>query len=697
MKQTAKRILAFVSVVCIAFLGIVTMPFVQVNAAADDWNLVTDASTLAVGDQVIIAAKDSNYALSTTQNNNNRAQAAITKSGDTATFGDDVQVLTLEAGTVSGTFAFYTGSGYLYAASNSSNYLRTQPTNNANGSWKIEIAAATGVATVKAQGSYTRNILQYNQSSSLFACYSSASQKAVCLYKLEVDESVPTITISTESNLAQVQVGDVVSFEAETANVDESSAIIWTSSNTDVATIVDGKLTAKAMGTTTVTATIDGTEVSNSKEVTVYPSNAGVITIAEAIEICDFVGANGTPIQYSVTGTIDNIDTEYSEQYGNITVTISDETGSIQAYRMKDEEGASICASLLVGSKITVKGSLKLYDSTYEFDAGCICVEEILSDEDEKIKEDLGKVNAWMSMGYKYVQSSELVDVSSGVVDTLNRASTGVTGTSYTSWSGKTASSDAVYAGESAGGNESIQLRTTNSREGVVTTASGGKATKVEIAWNSNTNSKRILQVYGSNTAYSSAADLFATDKQGTLLGELAFASNQTIVEIDEDYEFIGIRSKDSALYLDSVSITWESGTTGGQEEKVVLSDSQFRLKFGVDESLFAIENVSDFGITITAGEKTKTYNSTATLNWKYDEENNRKYVVIDLGDIVNDKTKLTTEFTVQTYVVVGERTFEGNKKTYSVASMIEAYYADENTKAQVEVLYNYLKDKGAI
>lgn len=145
------------------------------------WSLVTDASTLAVGDKIVIAAKEYDFALSTTQKDNNRGQAEISKSENTITFGSDVQILTLEAGTTSGTFAFYTGSGYLYAASSGSNYLKTETSLSANSSWAITIA--DGVATVVAQGSNTRNTMQYNQSSSLFACYGSASQKAIALYK----------------------------------------------------------------------------------------------------------------------------------------------------------------------------------------------------------------------------------------------------------------------------------------------------------------------------------------------------------------------------------------------------------------------------------------------------------------------------------------------------------------------------------
>ena len=148
--------------------------------------LVSDASSLKAGDQIIIVAAGYDKALSTTQNNNNRGAAEITKSADKTevTFGDDVQIITLKAGTVNGTLAFHVGdSGYLYAASSSKNYLRTKTALDANGSWSIRIS--NGVATILASGSNTRNCLTYNQGNDLFACYQqSTPQKPVSIYKL---------------------------------------------------------------------------------------------------------------------------------------------------------------------------------------------------------------------------------------------------------------------------------------------------------------------------------------------------------------------------------------------------------------------------------------------------------------------------------------------------------------------------------
>ena len=72
-------------------------------------------------------------------------------------------------------------------------------------------------------------------------------------------------------------------------------------------------------------------------------------------------------------GTVTAINTAWSEDYQNITVTIqigdlADQT--IQCYRLKGE-GAK---DLAVGDDITVEGILKNYKGTIEFDAGCVLV-----------------------------------------------------------------------------------------------------------------------------------------------------------------------------------------------------------------------------------------------------------------------------------------------------------------------------------
>ena len=145
------------------------------------------------------------------------------------------------------------------------------------------------------------------------------------------------------------------------------------------------------------------------------------------------------------------------------------------------------------------------------------------------------------------------------ITDVLNRDLTGVTGTSYTEWSGKTSNSTAVYAGQSAGGYESIQLRSTNSNSGIITTASGGTATKITVTWNAATAEGRKLKVFGSSTAYTSPTELYDSSTQGELLGEIVKGTS-TELTISGTYPFIGMRSASGAMYLTEIDIDWETG-----------------------------------------------------------------------------------------------------------------------------------------
>lgn len=181
-----------------------------INPSTLAYELVKDASQLSAGKYVIIAASEYPVAMSTDQKSNNRGEATITKYDNIAEVSETVQYILLEEGAVANTYAFNVGNGYLYAASSGSNYLRTEETLSANSSWKITID--NGVATIIAQGTNTRNVMQYNQNSSLFSCYGSESQKALALY-VGVDPStvvkktaLVTPTVVAEANGKKITV-----------------------------------------------------------------------------------------------------------------------------------------------------------------------------------------------------------------------------------------------------------------------------------------------------------------------------------------------------------------------------------------------------------------------------------------------------------------------------------------------------------
>ena len=141
------------------------------------YELVTDASTLTAGDEILIAYVDDNtcVVLSTTQNNNNRAATTdVTLNADdnTLTPGEAAQVITLEQSGDS--ILFNVDNGYLYAASSSGNQLKTTTSANANA--KATISIDDGEATITFLGTNTRNTMRYNSANGgIFSCYASSS------------------------------------------------------------------------------------------------------------------------------------------------------------------------------------------------------------------------------------------------------------------------------------------------------------------------------------------------------------------------------------------------------------------------------------------------------------------------------------------------------------------------------------------
>lgn len=168
----------------------VTQP--KLVSYSNKWVLVTSVSELSVNDKVVIVNTDGTKALGKTQNNNNRAAVDVTldsEDNNIVNINDDVQPLTL--GKNGANWTFYTGEGYLCAASSSANYLKTQTENDANGEWSITLNASYE-ASIVAQGAYTRNELKNNDN--IFSCYASG-QTAVKIYRFHEDPNSPVVSI----------------------------------------------------------------------------------------------------------------------------------------------------------------------------------------------------------------------------------------------------------------------------------------------------------------------------------------------------------------------------------------------------------------------------------------------------------------------------------------------------------------------
>lgn len=166
---------------------------------------VTDLSQLSSGATVIITNGDGTFAMGEQKSNNRGTATGAASAGGSITISSDstdIQVFTIESySTQTDTIvAFKTVnsladvSGYLYAASSSSNCLKTQSSVDANA--KFYVTLSSGSFTVSADDSSNRHIMKYNDSSNLFSCYSSG-QKAVAIY---VKGGVSTYTVTYDGN-----------------------------------------------------------------------------------------------------------------------------------------------------------------------------------------------------------------------------------------------------------------------------------------------------------------------------------------------------------------------------------------------------------------------------------------------------------------------------------------------------------------
>ena len=283
------KIKGLLVVLCLMFFAMGTVQ------AEKGWQKVTSVSSLSAGDSVIIVAADYDYALSTTQNSNNRAATAITKSGDIAVITSNVQILTLEAGVSAGTFAFNTGSGYLYAAATgNNNYLRTKATLDSRGSFLITIDA-NGATTVVAQTTETDHThMRFNSGNTLFSCYASTSSvvNLVSIYKyVELGNfTVATPTFSVPTGLYTTP--QTVSISCATTG----ATILYTTDNSSPATNGQVYSTPLTISTTTTVKAIavSGTDTSFQASAT-YTFPATVANIAAFKALTD----NNTPYYFS--------------------------------------------------------------------------------------------------------------------------------------------------------------------------------------------------------------------------------------------------------------------------------------------------------------------------------------------------------------------------------------------------------------
>ena len=301
----------------------------------------------------------------------------------------------------------------------------------------------------------------------------------------------------------------------------------------------------------------------------------------------------------------------------------------------------------------------------------------------------LDLIEAKMSLGYEY--STAIKNNSTELVtDILNLSATGIVANAgYSEWANGSSNLNSSYKGNSAGGNNSIQLRSSNS-SGVVVTKSNGNARKIVVTWNSNTTSGRTLDIYGKNTPYSSAADLYDNSAKGTKIGSIVYGTSTELI-ITGDYKYIGLRSSSNAMYLNEIQITWEPEATTTEYSEV-----DFRIKCGVNKSIEQIQNIESYGVAVYTTGTPVHYSSSENSTYYYTNDSNYNYALISLGDVLNNQDRLNVEFNVCAYVVIdGMYLYSSNVKSYSLIELVKVYYEMADYKEQVTPLVEVLTSLG--
>lgn len=178
--------------------------------AGDVFSRISAAGDLADGDEIIFVNQAEDYACGTTQNTNNRTPVAITTSESSYTYAaaDNVQVFTVK---ISGAnYGFHTGSGYIYSASSSNNYLKTNSTAittapSGTSAWGLTVAA-NGVCTItnKTNTSY---YLAFN-GTSYFSAYKSGQTKPFIYKKGASFGELDHIKITTPATKTTFEEGE---------------------------------------------------------------------------------------------------------------------------------------------------------------------------------------------------------------------------------------------------------------------------------------------------------------------------------------------------------------------------------------------------------------------------------------------------------------------------------------------------------
>lgn len=311
--------------------------FQKVTVAPSDWSgvylIVYEAGSHAL-----------NGSLGSLDAEGNKASVTI-GSDKTIEATDAMKKISFTIASKSGGYSIKSASGKYIGNTSNANSLKNGTSDSyvntisLNSDKSVQITSSSSVLRFNANTT-NGNRYRYYKSSSY------TNQKPIHLYKLVETEGTNIVYYSTSVCLHEYE-----SVVTDPTCTDAGFTTHTCSKCGD--SYVDSKVnaTGHSYGTTHICAC-------GQKD----PNHYFEMTIADAIKASDYS-------KVQITGEVIKIDTAYSSQYNNISVTIADDTGSILCYRLKGGK------DLKVHDVITVKGEKVYYNqTTHEINSGATYV-----------------------------------------------------------------------------------------------------------------------------------------------------------------------------------------------------------------------------------------------------------------------------------------------------------------------------------
>ena len=320
--------------------------------AGNIFRRISALNELTDGSEIIFVNQAGTYACGTTQNENNRTPVSITTDSNEYVYSssDNVQVFTVKTNTINQQtkFGFHTGSGYIYSASSSKNYLRTNTTKASTApadtsAWSLSIDEGTKVITAT-NVTNTSYYIAFN-GTSYFTQYASGQTKPF-IYKNTGESgislsSMSVTTAPTKKTYTEGEVFDPAGMVVTGTYSDSSTAPI---ANNNITWANSGRLSA---GQTTLSGTYQNVNVQvTGLTVNQLPVSSLQTVYQAAMDLGE--GKSGNTY-YRFAGIVTAIE--------GSSVYTQDVTGGypLQIY------SSNVAKDAAIGKKVTVVSTIKNY------------------------------------------------------------------------------------------------------------------------------------------------------------------------------------------------------------------------------------------------------------------------------------------------------------------------------------------------